>query len=58
VLSFGIPFVLLPLVLITRQRDIFGAMVNQRLTNAGLWAATLTITALNVYLVGTTLARL
>jgi manganese transport protein len=58
VLSFGIPFALLPLILVTRQRDIFGAMANQRLTNIGLWTATAIITVLNLYLVGHTLATL
>ena len=32
VLSFGIPFALVPLVLLTRRRDIMGALVNRRLT--------------------------
>ena len=29
VLSFGIPFALVPLVLLTRRRDIMGALVNK-----------------------------
>jgi manganese transport protein len=32
VLSFGIPFALVPMVLLTRRRDIMGALVNRRLT--------------------------
>ena len=32
VLSFGIPFALVPLVLLTRRRDIMGALVNRRVT--------------------------
>ena len=32
VLSFGIPFALVPLLLLTRRRDIMGAFVNRRLT--------------------------
>ncbi|HST63852.1 MAG TPA: divalent metal cation transporter, partial [Mycobacteriales bacterium] len=32
VLSFGIPFALVPLVLLTRRADVMGALVNRRLT--------------------------
>ncbi|HEU0103063.1 MAG TPA: Nramp family divalent metal transporter [Mycobacteriales bacterium] len=41
VLSFGIPFALVPLLLLTRRRDIMGELVNARLTTvvAGLVAA-------------------
>ena len=35
VLSFGIPFALVPLVLLTRRRDVMGAYVNKRLTTVG-----------------------
>ena len=31
VLSFGIPFALVPLVLLTRRRDVMGALVNRAL---------------------------
>src|SRR4051794_1470009 len=34
VLSFGIPFALIPLLLLTRRRDIMGELVNQRRTPA------------------------
>ena len=34
VLSFGIPFALVPLVLLTRRRDVMGALVNRPLTTA------------------------
>ncbi len=34
VLSFGIPFALVPMVLLTRRRDIMGALVNRRQTTA------------------------
>lgn len=50
VLSFGIPFALVPLVALTRRADIMGPLVNSRLTT---WAAAGTaclITALNCYL--------
>jgi len=50
VLSFGIPFALVPLVLLTRRRDIMGALVNRRITTvvAGFVAAI--ISALNLFL--------
>ncbi len=50
VLSFGIPFALVPLVLLTRRRDIMGALVNRPLTTAvGVVVAGLII-ALNGFL--------
>ena len=50
VLSFGIPFALIPLILMTRRADIMGPLVNQRQTTAiaGLVAAL--IIALNLFL--------
>ena len=57
VLSFGIPFALVPLVALTRRVDVMGALVNSRLTT---WAAAATaglIIALNCYLLWVTLAR-
>lgn len=50
VLSFGIPFALIPLVLFTRRRDIMGDLVNHRLTTAAAVAASAVILALNFYL--------
>ena len=35
VLSFGIPFALVPLVLLTRRRDIMAELVNHRLHHLG-----------------------
>jgi manganese transport protein len=51
VLSFGLPFAVIPLVMFTSRKDIMGVLVNQRLTTflAGLAAAL--IVALNVYLI-------
>jgi manganese transport protein len=50
VLSFGIPFALIPLVALTRRKDIMGALVNRRVTTivAGIVAAI--ISSLNVFL--------
>ncbi|MGI8415276.1 MAG: Nramp family divalent metal transporter, partial [Nakamurella sp.] len=54
VLSFGIPFALIPLVLITRRRDIMGQFVNRRITTATATVIVALIVALNVYLLGVT----
>ena len=50
VLSFGLPFTIIPLVLFTSRADIMGELVNRRLTTvlAGLIAAIIVV--LNVYL--------
>jgi manganese transport protein len=50
VLSFGIPFALVPLLLLTRRRDIMGTFVNNRLTNLAAGTIAALIIALNVYL--------
>jgi manganese transport protein len=50
VLSFGIPFALVPLVALTRRADVMGALVNRRLTTAVAGAIAATIVALNAYL--------
>jgi len=56
VLSFGIPFALVPLVLLTRRADIMGPLVNRRPTSAAAVAVTAVIVALNGYLLYLTLA--
>src|SRR5207244_12702761 len=50
VLSFGIPFALIPLVIFTSRRDVMGSLTNRRPTTvtAGLVAAV--IVFLNVFL--------
>lgn len=50
VLSFGLPFALIPLVMFTRRRDLMGVLVNHRLTTAAAVLVTTLIVALNVYL--------
>ena len=50
VLSFGIPFALVPLVLLTRRRDIMGALVNRRLTTVVASIVAAAIIALNAFL--------
>ena len=56
VLSFGIPFALVPLLLVTRRRDIMGTFVNNRLTNVVAGTIAAMIIALNVYLLVDTFA--
>jgi manganese transport protein len=51
VLSFGIPFALVPLVLLTRRRDIMGALVNRPLTTALAGCVAAMIIALNLFLI-------
>jgi manganese transport protein len=56
VLSFGIPFALIPLVLLTRRRDIMGPLVNRRITTGVAAVVAGLITALNLFLVVKTIA--
>lgn len=51
VLSFGLPFALIPLVLFTRRKDIMGILVNHRITTALAVLSAAIIIALNVYLI-------
>jgi manganese transport protein len=56
VLSFGIPFALVPLVLLTRRADIMGPLVNRRITTVAAGGIAAMIIALNVYLLWATFA--
>lgn len=50
VLSFGLPFAIIPLIMFSSSKDIMGALVNRRMTTiAAIGVATL-ITLLNVFL--------
>jgi manganese transport protein len=51
VLSFGIPFALVPLVLFTRRADIMGNLRNHRLTTAAASGIAAVIIVLNISLV-------
>lgn len=55
VLSFGIPFALIPLVRLTSDRALMGADVNRRLTTTLGWTVAGLITLLNVALIYLTL---
>ncbi|MDA0163946.1 Nramp family divalent metal transporter [Solirubrobacter ginsenosidimutans] len=50
VLSFGIPFALVPMVLLTRRVDIMGALVNRRLTTVVAGIVAFLIICLNGFL--------
>jgi manganese transport protein len=50
VLSFGIPFALVPLVLLTRRADVMGELVNRRRTTVAAAAVATVIIALNAVL--------
>jgi manganese transport protein len=54
VLSFGIPFALIPLVLFTSRRDVMGVLVNHRVTTAAAVVVAGLIVALNFFLLGQT----
>ena len=50
VLSFGIPFALVPLVIFTSRREIMGTLVNHRMTVVAATAVAALISGLNVFL--------
>jgi manganese transport protein len=53
-LSFGIPFALVPLVILTSRRGVMGAFVNHRATTIAAWAISAVIISLNAYLLYST----
>jgi manganese transport protein len=54
VLSFGIPFALIPLVMLTRRGQVMGALVNRGLTTTVAFVVAALIVSLNVFLLGQT----
>jgi manganese transport protein len=50
VLSFGIPFALVPMILLTSRRKVMGNLVNKRHTTIGASVVALVIIALNLFL--------
>jgi manganese transport protein len=57
-LSFGIPFALIPLPILSRDPAVMGSMVNRRITTATMAATSAVIIVLNVALVGSAIAAL
>ena len=58
VLSFGIPFALIPLVMLTSRRDVMGTSVNRRATTVVAWGIAGVIIALNAFLLVQTFSGL
>ncbi|HEY6030020.1 MAG TPA: Nramp family divalent metal transporter [Gaiellaceae bacterium] len=58
VLSFGIPFALIPLVVFTSRRSVMGGLVNHRGTTVAAAAVATLIVALNLLLLGQTFGLL
>ncbi len=56
ILSFGIPFALVPLVLFTARREVMGGLVNARATTGAACVVASVIIALNVFLLVQTFA--
>jgi manganese transport protein len=54
VLSFGIPFALIPLVIFTSRRELMGSLVNTRLTTVAASSVAALIVCLNVFLLART----
>jgi len=50
VLSFGIPFALIPLVYFTSRKDVMGVLVNRRITTAAASVVAFAIVCLNIFL--------
>ncbi|MEA0556382.1 Nramp family divalent metal transporter [Lysinibacillus irui] len=55
VLSFGIAFALIPLVMFTSKRDIMGSLVNHRITTILGWFVVVIVVTLNIYLLWETI---
>jgi manganese transport protein len=58
ILSFGIPFALVPLVVFTNRADLMGVLRNRRSTTVAAVAVAAVIIALNLFLIAQTLGLL
>lgn len=52
-LSFGIPFALIPMIAVSRRRDVMGTMANRPLTTIVVSVVAALISCLNIYLLAT-----
>ena len=50
ILSFGLPFAVVPLIIFTRNRDAMGVLTNHRVTTAIATLIAFLIILLNMYL--------
>lgn len=55
VLSFGLPFAIIPLVMFTSRKDIMGVLVNKKITTILASIVAALIILLNIYLLYETL---
>ncbi|MFZ1083245.1 MAG: Nramp family divalent metal transporter [Candidatus Kryptoniota bacterium] len=51
VLSFGLPFAIIPLIMFTRNKNIMGVLVNKKITTFTMWVLASLIILLNLYLI-------
>src|SRR6266576_2185946 len=58
ILSFGIPFALIPLVMFTSRRDVMGVLVNARATIVAAIVVATIISGLNIFLLAQTFGLL
>jgi len=58
VLSFGIPFALIPLLIFTCKRSVMGDLVNRPVVTVGMVVVTTIITGLNLYLLASAIGGL
>src|SRR5580765_2865087 len=58
ILSFGIPFALIPLVIFTSRRDVMGVLVNRKMTIVAAIAVAALISGLNIFLLAKTFGAL
>jgi manganese transport protein len=56
VLSFGLPFAVIPLVHFTSRQSLMGVLVNHRLTTLAAWLVAALVVALNIWLLWSTIS--
>ncbi len=54
-LSFGLPFAIIPLVIFTSNKKIMGVLVNRKITTILAWAVAAIVVMLNIYLIVATI---
>ena len=51
VLSFGLPFAIIPLIIFTKKKELMGILVNKKITTFIVWIIAALIITLNLYLI-------
>jgi manganese transport protein len=51
ILSFGLPFTIIPLIIFTKKKSIMGVLVNRKTTTMIAWVIAALIICLNIYLI-------